>query len=1175
MFCGECCKCAAPPPPISNASFTTMISDEGSQIHDNNDPYTKLEHMHLRIYNARTTTSNIRTNESSGHQNNNNNNNNNNNEDIGDATTERVDILKTILTELDGVEGVTISKSHLPSRTDHDEEFATPTTTTTTTAIGNNVELVDPTSCMVKVDYYDSSSSSSTGSTSTTTTAVAHNPQEPKEEGTDSIRQAILTRLTNAGFDYAVNFDDANTNSPPTNNDNDNAISSSSPLLNPITTTITSQNHHRPTTTTNIHEPPPSCRTRLRVQGICCSSEVPAVRSILRPLPGVRKVGINIATKVVFIDHDPSIISASLMAGALNEEKFGANVLTDGGLELLARKKNGGSRCVEGGGPPKEEQEDKTSSSYCPEDILHLPRSRFVESTFFVPGMITYATDSNRRKSSSSCPIGKLLRQNFFKDHLRAFHLRAPSRTLKVEHDPELLSAEKVMAVLTTGLKEEDWGSIELAHDGAVEGLQLPVLTSDNQVDGEDMDGEDMLLDGEGKCFQGLKINVIVSGIFWILSLLSYVGGSWSHLQYAGIVSVLSGMPPVIMKAWMTIRRMQFDANCMMIIAAFGALALGEFDEAASVSFFFAVSEWLEARATGKARRALGEIIFLRPEYANVVDPESGGIVIVPAANIPVGSVVSVRTGDKVPADGVVVEGTSSVDESSLTGEARPVDKCAGDDVSGGSINVGLCQLVVKTTATVGDSTLSRLIQLVEEAQANTSETEKLVDAFARKYTPVVLTMSLFICTVPWFFGAETGRYWMLNGLIIMVIACPCALTISTPVTYSAGLAAAAQRGIIIKGGSKLEALGNVKTVLFDKTGTITTGRFALGHLDLVGNLKSRRELLELLAIVEAPSSHPLSACLVSAAREEGVVVPPNVSLREHTILRGEGVTANVDGEKVYVGNDRLFKRLDMYNISPQQMESAQKWSEEGATVGYIGIEGLGIIGMFCVKDKIRDEAYSTVQALLHSGIEVVMLTGDGEGAAQAVGKEIGLAKASVQSQLLPEDKLHYVSSLKGSSDNRRASLLGKKKITLMVGDGVNDAPALSVADVGVAMGEGASLAMEMSDVTLMDSNLSKLLFSIKLGVKVIKTVKENIAFSMLVNLIAIVLTFMGKMTLLWAIVSDVGVMLLVTLNGMKLLSNRTIDSIEGKRTKKPASKRKNGKKYSLSPTVDHEQEIV
>jgi Cd2+/Zn2+-exporting ATPase len=242
-----------------------------------------------------------------------------------------------------------------------------------------------------------------------------------------------------------------------------------------------------------------------------------------------------------------------------------------------------------------------------------------------------------------------------------------------------------------------------------------------------------------------------------------------------------------------------------MVTAAFGALALGDFDEAASVSFLFSISEWLEAQATGKARRALGEIVSLRPEYAHVIDEQSGQIKIVPAENVPLGSLCSVRTGDKVPADGFVIEGSSSVDESSITGEARPVDKVSGNEICAGAINVGSTQLLIKTTSTVGDSTLSRLIALVEEAQTNSSETEKLVDAFAKRYTPIVLATALLVCTVPWVFGVETGRHWALNGLIIIVIACPCALTISTPVTYSAGLAATAKRGIIIKGGSRLE----------------------------------------------------------------------------------------------------------------------------------------------------------------------------------------------------------------------------------------------------------------------------------------------------------------------------------------------------------------------------------
>lgn len=297
--------------------------------------------------------------------------------------------------------------------------------------------------------------------------------------------------------------------------------------------------------------------------------------------------------------------------------------------------------------------------------------------------------------------------------------------------------------------------------------------------------------------------------------------------------------------------------------------------------------------------------------------------------------------------------------------------------------------------------------------------------------------------------------------------------------------------------------------------------------------------------------------------------------MKEHTILKGEGVQASVDNKTVYVGNERLFKRLGMYDISQQHLESAIKWSNEGGTIGYVGIDGVGIVGMFCVADTVREEALDVVSTLVASGIDVIMLTGDGEGAAQAVGREIGLPKSSIQSQLLPEDKLHYVSGLKGSPSHKKSSLCGGKGLVLMVGDGVNDAPALAVADVGVAMGQGAALAMEMGDVTLMDSNLSKLLFSMRMGSKVILTVKENIIFACLANSIAIVLTFAGKMTLLLAIASDVGVMLIVTLNGMKLLSSRTIHSMEVKKVKSPASKRKNGNRYDIQSTEDVELEII
>jgi Zn2+/Cd2+-exporting ATPase len=537
-----------------------------------------------------------------------------------------------------------------------------------------------------------------------------------------------------------------------------------------------------------------------------------------------------------------------------------------------------------------------------------------------------------------------------------------------------------------------------------------------------------------------IHINVILSGIFWFVSLLSYVGGNWEYLKYVGLLSVAFGMPPVARKAWRTLRRWQFDANCMMVVAAFGALALQEYDEAASVSFLFAISEFLESRATTRSRKALGAIISQRPEHCNVVHPLTRELVIVPAEKVPVGSLIAVRTGDKIAADGVVVEGSSTVDESSLTGEALPIMRRPGDNVAGGAINVGDSQLIIKTTSSVEDSAVSRLIRLVEEAQTNRSPTEKLVDAFAKRYTPAVMLMAGLMCTIPWIWGPELGRYWTLNGLIIIVIACPCALTISTPVTYAAGLAATAQRGVIVKGGANLEALGSVETVIFDKTGTLTNGKFVLSHLEVVGTAMKRQEMLGLLAMIESPSSHPLSATLVAAAKTEGVPMPREKIMVEHTVLKGEGVKAMIDGKLVYAGNRRLFERLGMYDALQSYKEMTEGWSKSGGTVGFLGLDGVGIVGTFSVSDAVRPEAREVIRQLTEGGIDVIMLTGDSDGAAKAVAREVGLPESKVHSQLLPEDKLHFVGSLI-EPQAKRCTFFAKKRLVLMCGDGINDAP--------------------------------------------------------------------------------------------------------------------------------------
>ncbi|GAX29128.1 hypothetical protein FisN_7Hh274 [Fistulifera solaris] len=911
------------------------------------------------------------------------------------------------------------------------------------------------------------------------------------------------------------------------------------------------------------------------VQGICCASELPSIRKIVTPMPGVSSLNINITTRRVYVQHDCTILKASEIADRLTHSGFKAQTLQDGGrthetplTSSVGRSTLQSYSVLHPQDVPKiqkalilpgikrvgvniadsavfiehdvttitavEIQQQLASNKITQhyqfslsqdaqvllaqkrDMLLQQPRSLMVESTLGVINL-----------TKRHVPIVmKAIQQNYIRAQIRSVHPHVVSHTIKVEHNPDKVEARQISDLLRRyGLESV------VITDGGIEKHFLPLRSGNSPEQEEEEEAAKRAM--EEWQADTMQLNVVLSGIFWVVALLSAVEG-WRKLEYAGLLSVFFGLPPVALKALRTLQRFEFDANCMMVVAAIGALLLGELDEAASVSFLFCISEFLEARATQRARKALAEICELRPEYANMLTGENE-VVVVPADQIPVGSLISVRTGDKIAADGIVVEGTTLVDESSLTGESVPARKALNDTVSGGSINIGDSRLIVRTTSTVEDSTVSRLIRLVEEAQANRSPTEKLIDSFARKYTPIVLFAALLMATLPWILGGD-GKAWTMNALIIVVIACPCALTISTPVTYAAGLAAAAQRGIVVKGGASLEALGKVKKVVLDKTGTLTEGKFMVLHLDHINDTEyTRQEMLELLALMEGPSSHPLSATLVKAAKNEGIKVPENVKVEDHSILKGEGVTALVDGVRTFVGNRRLFERIGMYDdLGDAYKYRAEEWSTEGGTVGFVGVDGVGIIGSFCMSDSIRPEARKTVQALRGRGIEVLMLTGDSEGAAISVADQVGIPRNLVHSQLLPEDKLHFISSIKhpGSS---RSFLSGSPKV-MFCGDGVNDGPAISVADVGVSMGEGAALAMEMSDITLMDSNLDKLTYIIELGRKVMITIRENILLSLACKIVVVSLTFLGKMTLLYAIASDVGVMLIVTLNGMKVL---------------------------------------
>jgi len=757
------------------------------------------------------------------------------------------------------------------------------------------------------------------------------------------------------------------------------------------------------------------------VTGICCSSEVPAIRKIVKPLAGVKKVAINVTARTVYVDHDVTINTAQNIADVLNHERFGATVLKD-------------------------------------------------------------AADSIMKKGSGEA------------------HNHQPEKNvLKIEKRQSLWDM---------------W--LDYTFGG----------------------GTDKSNTKHGKW--NLHPFVIVSGFFWLLSMCSFLDmEDLGDLEYLGLVSVFFGLPPIAVRAYLTIRRRQLDAHCNMFFAVIGAILLGEYTEAAAVTFLFSISEWLENFATSRARLALTDIVNLRPERAVIVDKRTNETFNVPASSVGVGDLMSVKSGEKVPCDGVIVDGSSLLDESSLTGEARPVKKCTNDSVSGGTINVGASPLLVRSTSTVENSAIARLIQLVEEAQTNQSQTEKIVDAFAKRFTPIVIGAAVFMCTIPWLISAEEGHKWAYNGVVTIVIACPCALVISTPVTYVAGLAYTAKRGVIVKGGSHLEALGRVKHIIFDKTGTLTQGKFALLHFGVVGSTHSYTEIMELLAAIQAPSSHPLASALVSAAKSEGISSTGinAVKVQDHTLIKGEGITAKVNHQTMHVGNAKMFRRLDLLQHLPTAARrTAEDWANLGGTVGYVGIDGIGIIGIYCVADNVRLESAYVVSNLQHMGCEVYLLTGDESGAARAVARQVGIPEDNVKASLLPEDKLQFVEDLKEVDDEGQCCSNQNQSLVMMCGDGVNDAPALAAANVGVSMGSGAAVAMETSSITLMDSNLKKLLLSVVMGKRVNHTIMENIVFSVSCKVAIILLTFMGYASLWGAIASDVGTMLVVTINGMKLL---------------------------------------
>ena len=555
------------------------------------------------------------------------------------------------------------------------------------------------------------------------------------------------------------------------------------------------------------------------------------------------------------------------------------------------------------------------------------------------------------------------------------------------------------------------------------------------------------------------------------------------------------------------------DINTLMTLACAGAIGTGDWVEGAAVVSLFALSEWLQTQATEKARDAIKAVMELRPEEAELVDGK-----LVKVEEVAIGALLAVRPGAKVPLDGVVRSGASYVDEASITGESRPVRKREGDKVQAGTINQS-GYLEVATTARAEDSAVARLVRLVEDAQAQRSPSELVIESFAKVYTPIVIFCALCLAVVPWFVTDEvTAKKWLYQALVLLVVACPCALVISTPLTYVCALATAAKKGMLIKGGAHLETLGRLSVLAIDKTGTLTEGRFQMRELDVLSEKEfPRARVLGLIAAAEGRSSHPLAVAVVRTAKTEGVDIPRKVE--DYKTLEAEGIACMVDGLQVHIGNRRLAKRLGWVSGDGGGDGRAEEWERSGCTVCWVGVGGK-LVGVFGVADTPRPEAQEAMQMLKDAGIRTVMLTGDNNGTAEAVRKLVGLTE--VRAELLPEDKVRIVSELKKQMQaGTEGGCFGSKLTIAMVGDGINDAAALARSDVGIAMGAGGTAAaMETAHVALMDSDLRKLAAAVMLGKETLQRIRENVVVSLVTKAIMITLAGLGVAPLWLAIVT-------------------------------------------------------
>lgn len=609
-------------------------------------------------------------------------------------------------------------------------------------------------------------------------------------------------------------------------------------------------------------------------------------------------------------------------------------------------------------------------------------------------------------------------------------------------------------------------------------------------------------------------IRIIASAVLVLVFSLIPVENSYIRLALFMIPYLIIGYD-ILKKAVLGIVHGEvFDENFLMAVATVGAIALGEYVEGTAVMLFYQIGELFQSYAVGKSRRNITELMDIRPDYANV--EQDGELVQVDPDEVAVGTIITVQPGEKVPIDGVIVDGSSSLNTSALTGESLPREAHEGDEVISGCVNMSGV-LRIRTTKEFGESTVSKILDLVENSSMKKSRSENFITRFARYYTPAVCIGALALAVLPPVINLLMGNsanwsQWVIRALTTLVISCPCALVISIPLSFFGGIGGASAKGILVKGSNYLEALSETAYVVCDKTGTLTKGVFEVTQVEAAEGF-SKEELLKMAAYVEHYSNHPISKSLKEAY---GGAIDSAV-IGDVEEISGHGVTAIVDGRKVAAGNVKLMKQLGISYQAPQQVGTEVHVAIDDKYAGYI-----------LISDVIKPGAKSAIANMKAAGVkQVVMLTGDAKNVADAVASELGVDV--VKSELLPADKVSEVEALLEAK--------GKKEKLAFVGDGINDAPVLSRADLGIAMGAlGSDAAIEAADIVLMDDDPRKIATAIGISRKTLRIVHQNIIFALAIKFGCLALGAVGALNMWWAIFADVGVMIIAVLNATRAL---------------------------------------